>query len=993
MNPFNVFVNPARNAPGLVQNNRRGQNPWGTGDLIQAVLADVTNGKATLRMADDTTFTADAANLEGNVGDTLTFRVNRNEDGVSLTQVRERVRATQNARAERGNASLTDEFKEFTNTLKYIKENDELRTEHRQEQAAKVARAIASIRRAQNFMGSAGKSAVQAMLESGLDLTKVSFTDLSRVMHHANKKPASELPEAELDALVRNNRNVNRPENARNIIRSLHNHGLAVSDKNIDVMEQAYERVPDKVSPQAIEKLIASEQELTLDNVYKSTYASNEAGGAKPAPENQAAASLPQDVIESFFSREGIEATPENISTARFLLGRDLPLSLENIRNVQFLEALNPDEISRGMFFDRVAQHLSADIPVGAIPMVEVTRMAENQLKLAMQAAARHQGLNLDTDSMRDFVRNLQLTEESAISHLKMAGAEPEQANVTRMTSLFDALAQIRPLTSNVHAAIIQGTVDFNIKGVHESVKTAQANAMYEQNATIIRPEYGDGFAKVKDQFAPLLEGMSIKATDENIKAAQILSKNKMDVTGENLSAVKEIDAKITAIANKLHPTIAAHMIKDGLNPLELHADQVLSYIKQFNLDMGEDGADKIARYIMEMDESGAVDGDTRKSMIAMYRMLNVIRRDGAAALGLAMQMEGLKETLTLGDLLNLAQTYKDRKKGINVNVNDALGHLESLTRPTESIRGILEGSPAPTYSEVVTDSFIDIATPANLNRMMNSTDSMGQTIEDLAAQAPQEVAPEARIEKVQEQIQTFVSANPEVVHFLQSKGISATTGNIKAFGQLSSSRRALADELEGLDEALGEGSSETIDSLPTSELDQLKEGQSPGEILAQIMSVLTEGRQESSLSSLLAVTHGLNGDGEQGFQLPISINGRVSNLSLYVLNEQALTKDGARVLMSLDAGRLGTVTAQFTLSEGALDINISAPTMEALELLQAEQPTLESLLSQAGAEAGTISFFISQEPNNTSLPPDAQAETAGIANAIKPQSAYDFRV
>jgi len=999
---MNIFVSN-QNPTQMHAGQRNPGAAWQTGDVISALLSDITGDKATLRTEDGFTFTANATNIQGQVGDTLTFQVNRNNEGFSLTQMFNRS-FQETLQAERGNATLIDgyeETKELVNNVEAMKEADELRADYHKERAAKIQKLIASIRSSQTFLGRSSDSVINALIENGIDLAKVNFSDLKRIMIEIDRAPGNKISKEDLIAGM--NRNWAVPENAQSIVNSLYNHGLAVSDKNVAAMENAYDRLPESVPATAIEELISKEQDLTLDNVYKSCYAY---GGTAKGTEvkNPNANLLPQEAIENFFAREGIPATNDNLATARFLIERDLPLNRENIVKVQFLQGLTRAPLARDyaiakeLFFDKAAGHLASDTLIGTMRLMEVTRFAEAQLKIAMEAANRLQSLNIDIDAIREQVRSLQLNESNALKFLnedaatrflKMAGANAEPIATTQMTELFDAIATMKPLTANVHAGIIHGVIPFTVKGVHESVQYARAMAGYEQNATVPDPRYGDSFSKVKNQFGPLLESLGITATSENTKAAFILSKNNMDLTEEHLAQVKAIDAKISAIANTLHPMIAAHMIKDGLNPIDMQIDQVLSYIKRFNLDMGENGEDKISRYIMEMDESGTLDSDTRKAMIATYRMLNVIRRDGAAALGLAAQMEGLKAApMTLGDLLNLAQKQKT-----NTNVTDAFGQLESLTRPTESIRAILETTAQTpvTYTEIVTESFIDIANPANLKSMMDT--SLGQPIEDLAlaGQDPQTLQEptEQSSASAQEQIQTFVSANPEIINMLQSRGITTSAGNIRALERLSNSRRALADELEAISSEESDSSGETAaalaESLPDSSLSELREGQAPGEILAKILSSLGETRRPD-VSNILAVTHGLNGDGEQGFQMPIKLNGKVTNLSLYVLNESALNSDGARVLMSLDTEGLGMVNTYFTINGSTVDINIAAESRESAEALASNRAHLEVFLAEAGATIGEFTFSISQDhaPDNAAAIPNyrPQAETA-----------YDYRV
>lgn len=1018
MSSFNVVIAPnlGQNSTGI-NNQRRVDPSWPRINVVLAIFESVDNGRATLRsVGDDVVFTADASNIKGNVGEQLTFNVNRDSDNnLILSQiVRRSAEEKAHLRGElrkvgraMANATPADEMKAFSQTLEDIKETEELRVEHRKAQDAKVAKALAAIRRVQNGVGVTTQSAMRAVAHAGIDLSKISFQDMQLIMQEADKKPEGKIPHSIFKEGM--GKNFAKPENAEAIVTSLYDNGVDITDKTIKTMETAWDRLPEKVPEPAVKDLLYREKDITLENVYTSV---SQTKGVKQSPVvNQAAADLPQDILIDFFVRENIDATPDNITTARYLLGRDLPLSMANIEKVQFLQNFtnmpsetNHHAVSRELFFDKAANFMSTSRPIGNIHLRDVTQFARAQLKMAWEAAKRMQGKldNLSSEltdrveHLKDHLKNLQVNEDSAMRYLRMVGAGTQPAYTTKMTDLFQSLANINPLTANVHVGIMKGTIPFTIHGVNESVKAARAMAHYDQYATVPDPKYGDSFNKVKGQFSPLLEDLNIAVTTENLKAAFILSKNNMDVNEDNLGPVKEIEAKVTAIASKLHPMIAANMIKEGLNPLEMHADQVLEYIKKFNITMGED---KLSRYIMEMDDAGNIEPETRKSMIAMYRMLNVIRRDGASALGLAAEMEGLKTApMTLGDLLNLAQTKK-----IDMHVSDEktqMGQLESLAHSPDSIRGALAGTTSPTvYGDILADNLIDMASPETLQRLLNDPDAMKQALEELVQQQNPTAGTTnanamAQIQnQVQAQIQAFISANPEAVHFLQSRGISATPGNIRAFEKLSNSRRALADvleEWEGYD-----SKDDASETLPTTQLEELKNGKSPAQILARIVGNLsdrtspTQGRR-TSLESLLAVTHGLNADGRQGFQLPVKMGSKVSNLSLHVLNKHALTEDGARILMSLDTLRLGTVNAYFTLNGGVIDVTVSAPSREAVELLQEQQFLLEALLSTAGAEVGELSFFTDKEStDDTALPPDALLEMAGTA--VKPQTAYDF--
>ena len=981
---MNIFVSNkvmGQNTAGLLNQARNAR--FQTGDIITALLADITNGKATLRADNDFVFQADAGSIKGNVGDTLSFALTLGRDGISLTQTgtRPSFREVQE-KAERGRATLIDgyaENRDMISNLETIRETEELRAEHRKEQSAKVAKAIASIRRAQNFMSGVGRvSAVAALVDSGLDISKISFADFNRVMHNVERKPENALTEEDLTKALE--KDFKNHENAKPIVTSLHENGLEISDKNISVLENAYEKLPAKVEENAIVKLISNDEDLSLDNVYKSRYSAAPQTLSNPAPWEAL-----QDAIMRLFQREGLQPNEENLNASRFLLDRDLPLTRSNIEKVHFLGSMS-DNIPREAFFSHAASYMAEDRPVGSMILPEIARFAEIQLKLTQKAAHIHQSLGIDLEPLRQQVKNLNMLEAEAARYLRMVGGDPGRNNILRMTNLFDRLRDINPTTVNVHGGIMKGQSPFTIDSIHQSVQIAKANQMYEQYATVPNPKMGDTFQRVKNLFAPLLEGMNIRATNENLKASFILSKNEMDVNKENLDVVKEIEEKINSVASKLHPVIAANMVKDGLNPLEMHVDQVLAYIGKFNKGKGFDNKSKIASHILEMDESGAIDSETRKSMLAMYRMLGIIRKDGARVLGLAAEMG---TSVTLGELMEMSKNFTKIRAGeaVNIEVSENTGELESLVRPEGNIRGEIEaGVKPPTHMDLVLDKLIDAAAPQELGKMLEAPN---QAIEDIAANVESN---EKHAEKMMnEHIQTFLEANPELVHFLNKRGISATAGHIKALEHLTRSHRALAEELSETEE-----DSEVAESIPDARLDELRKS-GPASVLTNILEAVgIGGRNSSKIESLLALTHGLNGNGDKGFQIPVKLNGRIANLQLYVLNEKALAEDGAKILLSLDAARLGVVTSYFSVTKGFCDIVVTVGTNEAKRALESSKPHLERLLVGTGVKLGDFGVVLEVEPAlETSLPPDALEEWAKNSPEILSlsQSAYDYRV
>jgi hypothetical protein len=394
--------------------------------------------------------------------------------------------------------------------------------------------------------------------------------------------------------------------------------------------------------------------------------------------------------------------------------------------------------------------------------------------------------------------------------------------------------------------------------------------------------------------------------------------------------------------------------------------------------------------------------------------MLNVIQKDGAAALGLAARKD---EPVTLGGLLELSKYYGQHKKKAAVfdrAVDDAYGYLDRVARPAESIRELLRtGMAVPqTPADLAADNFITAAAPENLKTMLNDLDNGQDTVlEDIPeptpawagydAEAPDIVREAVRRQNVPEtpsmpvetavlqQMQAFISAPPARVAYLHSRNIPATAGGLKALDKLSRRSTALAEALEALD---GETAEEIRDILPRADLEALREGVPPERIYAEMTARLDEAGERAetkdqlesaeAAKQLAGLRQALNRP--TNFQLPITVNGRIKNLNVYMINENASLADGTRVLVSLDTQTLGTVRASLTLTPDKAEITINTDSHEAYEKLAGQHGILEAFVREAGFAEAEIRFGIEER-----LTSDTTFGNASIPHA--PDSTYDL--
>ncbi len=615
--------------------------------------------------------------------------------------------------------------------------------------------------------------------------------------------------------------------------------------------------------------------------------------------------------------------------------------------------------------------------------------LEEIRLKLSTEAAQRLIGkkINIDTMPLREAVEHLRaLDKEKYESALRSVSAPVTEANVDKMSSLYDRLTKINPLTNNVFGNLLLKRSDFTINAIHEQVALARsqtaisdltrAESAYEAFQTVPTAKFGDTFQKVSGQFGDLLQKLSIESSDENIRAATILSKNQIDITEEALYELRMIDNKINQIHNRLHPAIAANMVKEGLVPSEMHVDSLLDYVSQFEETFGQDNADKIAAQIYEMDKNKSLDSETRESVISIYRMLNQIQSDGAASLGLTLKTQ---LPLTLNNLFE-ASKHLGKTKGassrLDINIDKNFGLLEETKRSdirqamekikekytdqrpvTEEEKALLQDSnlqPSIENLQLLAqqpsnktellklsvakselDRLISKLTAPNGEKGLEELkgDFMNQPLSSILQSfsetennhpAAAERAQQDQAKAFLQQLNSLQSYPDEALTWLQERNMPMSMKNLLLAKERANDEHLLSKGLS----ALGTD----LDSVMDAELKDLVEGKSPAEVNQGLLDNLSQVDLKVGDYQKLEQVRGLlqaearNADPSK-LSLPVKLKAGLSTLNMLVLKQ----KREPSVFMSLDTKALGTVQMFFKTKDQSLDLQISIEKGEAL--------------------------------------------------------------
>ncbi|MCL2015080.1 MAG: hypothetical protein FWG68_02405 [Defluviitaleaceae bacterium] len=342
MNGF-VFIPTAQNGGNIsiFNRNRRETATFTDGDTLTALFTARENGRATLRTADDFTFSVPADSIRGEVGDTLHFKVvKQDKSGLALRQM---FASVLDAKQQRGNASI-DDVRNVAKSLEQLNEEEAYRNENNREEQVKVAQIVAQVRRSQQNIGNSGQAAVAAIAASGLDLHKISFFTLSNVIQEIETDINLNIPE-NIPENIENAENIKNAENTENSNISdaptkkptntpVSPSVPAPSPQELqNLRNMPIENLPDA----AVAYLLRSGKEITPERIYTARYST-----AHETPLELVGWDSLDKQIGKRFEREGIENTAKNLETARFLVAYNIPIDRRSMEYATLLQYSKP---------------------------------------------------------------------------------------------------------------------------------------------------------------------------------------------------------------------------------------------------------------------------------------------------------------------------------------------------------------------------------------------------------------------------------------------------------------------------------------------------------------------------------------------------------------------------------------------------------------------------------------------------------------------------
>lgn len=747
--------------------------------------------------------------------------------------------------------------------------------------------------------------------------------------------------------------------------------------------------------------------------------------------------SLPQDMEQILSAIAGAISDGESAGSANLADGRS---NLEKSAN--YIEAFDniSDEavdqvVTEGQeltlnHLQRMQEKIDQEgVTAGTPEQISARRQLE-EVRLMMTIEANRKllesGYSIDTSELEDLVEALKKVEQQ---QNQVLFGESDGTQAAEKAALFNEVqqktAEIPFFPAAVIADYIDGEEPFTLNSVHSNglaLKNTydEARQSYETLMTAPRADMGDSIRKAFRNVDDILEDMGRDTSEANRRAVRILGYNSMDITDENMDAVKKYDMELRQVIRKMTPAATLQAIRDDKNPLEMSMEELNQYLDDSEYAQTAK-EEKFSKYLYKLDKNHAIDEQEREAYIGIFRMFRQLEKSDDASIG-SLVKEGA--SLSFQNLLTAMRSTK--RQGMDYTVDDDFSGVDAVSYNKSITDQILSGfsnladagadennrsrqqepgsrGSAETYYSRLAGEIADSLEPEFMTQVSLEP---GMTMEEFAEQI-YAAQPDAELEQAyeQEQLQQYrdlsTAEDAVITELLAYKQVvtpdaldaavnmRSNPGFLyKKLNDIDSSadknkvKKAITDMVEGLTDK--DSATDAYDEMQDTFYGMIEEAKA-GEVTYLDLKALQSCQKQLSLAGSLAR--------EENYQIPVEIGGELTAINLKVLHGSG----GGKVSASLQTENYGQVTAQFGVRNNTVSGYVACSSEDGTKTLQEKEEDLRTAFKESLAdlsqplEIGSLGIVHSPEMNGEGytredLEPqaDEQIQTADLYRIAK---------
>ena len=752
---------------------------------------------------------------------------------------------------------------------------------------------------------------------------------------------------------------------AEQLVKAFYQEDIPMTQENVEQSMEALDRGKEltEMSDGTMKYMVDNAMDPDIDNLYIAEHAG--AVDANPQGKGYFAEDLSgyytqkasdahieklQSQIEKIIEKAGYSITEETLQSGFWLIEKGVPLTKESFRLLEELKQVKLPATDEELL-SSIASALAEGRPAGKANLtvkqsiyrkaadcykeyeekyqavfsmkespenIKARRQLEEiRLHMTIDANVKllKSGFAIDTAPMEEMIHALKDLEE------KQASTDFSLANPSDICK--ETLAktnEIPYLPAPALGRILQLGEPLTVTEVYETGKAMQevfrqAGEAYETMMTSPRTDLGDSIKTAFRNVDALLDHMGMELNDENRKAVRSLSYNHMELTPENMQAIKEAVRVVQKVVGKMTPDAVLDMIQEGINPLQTSMEDLETYL--LGRDSFTEESTKYSRFLYHMEQNNDITEEEKESYIGIYRLLRQIEKSDGAVIG---NLVNSQAEINFQNLLSSIRTGK--VKGVDIKVDENIGGLKEAVEKGIKIDTQIETA----YSQAQLSEMRSVGQVENEAIHLLKRLDEPITIDNLlAANAIQtdgsalfkKLAEVRDIKKKQQKIgnnQIEIDANSNLDHILDS--FTDRESVQQAYGDLLAREESFVKDL-----TFGEGM---------------------GSLDVRAMQLVCKQLHIMGASALQ----------EEEYDLPQIIDGELTAIHLTFKHN---SQESGKVSVRMDTSLYGNIAGEFSIKEGIVSGYFVGKGKETKAVLEKTLEAFESRLQAAGLEADKI--------------------------------------
>ena len=693
---------------------------------------------------------------------------------------------------------------------------------------------------------------------------------------------------------------------------------------------------------------IANHSSSADTSANRASYYMDETGYVGKNPTDADIESLsPQ--IEKIVSDAGLSVNEQTINEAKWLINKDIPLTKENLTNLENLESvsfpLDTETVALsaasalaegknakdGLLSDPESIHIKAAKFVESLNFDDVAKrriLEETRLILTLEASVSllKKGINLDTKDLEKLVDDLKQAEKESYAPFLMENDEVDikkyddeltlKLDVFKQTVIAIEHVKTAPLSVVGDVAFSEKTPTLNeVAELSDKAKSefSKAERSYETMMTMPRYDMGDNIKKAFRNVDDILEDLEIEATRLNEKAVRILGYSGMEITEANIEKAVKAEVAVENVITHMTPARTLKMIRDGFNPLDADIYELSNELLSEDEDTGNT---KYTEFLYKLEKSSEITESEKTAFIGLYRLFRKIEKSDGKLVGDVIKAD---EKLTLLNIISASRS--DRQVGTDIKIDDSFGTLEKLI----------------THGESITDQILQ-----------------GFKTKELNKQYAKEEADEIR---------NIITKEEAIVRALENADSPKSPINMAAANMLLNSRGTIFKGLlKGLDEEEKDVFDKEISELADSfdDEDNVKNAinsftEKTQEIIknkAQIADKYIDVKSLKLLNKQLSIINKMADS--RTYEVPVIINGSYTSINLKIVND---TENAGKVKAYFETEETGKVSAEFDLRDGKVSGIITTENSFFEGVIKEREDSFKEEFKGAGVEISSMYY------------------------------------